>query len=160
MHTLRESGRKSWRKAGKTLTGCYIRSLPFMHKIIRIELFSWHHNDPLSGFSLQYKLGMIRFFQENLFLVFLGMPFLTLGSLDLRFAERKLVWRSCTAGLRSWTGMTRVDDKTFVVHMRLSWKQLEKWRYTLLKEHILLHWISRRLHRGATQAHRHLTPTR
>ena len=56
-----------------------------------------------ADFSLQDKLGMVRFFQET-FLVadtrmegVLGMLFLTFGSADLRFAEEELVWRTYTA---------------------------------------------------------------
>ena len=44
----------------------------------RLETFGME----LAGFSLQDKLGMVRFSQETFLLVVLGMPFLTLGSAD------------------------------------------------------------------------------
>ena len=51
----------------------------------------------IAGFSLQDKLGKVRFFQETFLVadtrmeVVLGMPFLTLSNADIRFAERELV---------------------------------------------------------------------
>ena len=51
----------------------------------------------IAGFSLQNKLGKVRFFQETFLVadtrmeVVLGMPFLTLSNADIRFAERELV---------------------------------------------------------------------
>lgn len=55
----------------------------------------------IAGFSLQEKLGRVRFFEETLanqnMEVVLGMPFLTLGNANLRFGEKELVWRSDTA---------------------------------------------------------------
>lgn len=56
-----------------------------------------------AGFSLQDKLGRVRFFEEIFLLadtsieVILGMPLLTLSDADIRFAEKELVWRSYTA---------------------------------------------------------------
>lgn len=57
----------------------------------------------IAGFSLQDKVGKVQFFQETCLLantsmeVVLGMSFLILSSVDIRFAERELVWRTCTA---------------------------------------------------------------
>ena len=51
----------------------------------------------IAGFSLQDKLGKVRFFQETFLVadtrmeVVLGMSFLTLNNADIRFAERGLV---------------------------------------------------------------------
>lgn len=56
-----------------------------------------------AGFQVQGKLGRARFFQETFLLadtsmeVVLGMPFLTLSNIDVRFAEGELTWRSYTA---------------------------------------------------------------
>ena len=57
----------------------------------------------IAGFSVEDKLGKVRFFQETFLLanisleVVLGMPFLTLSSVDIRFPERELAWRTYTA---------------------------------------------------------------
>ena len=53
----------------------------------------------IAGFSLQDKLGMVRFSQETFLLVVLGMPFLTLGSADQTYKgfQRELVWGNYTA---------------------------------------------------------------
>ena len=89
------------------------------------------------GFSLQDKLGKIRFFQETFLVaditmeVILGMPFLTLSNADIRFAERELVWRtySVAKALLMTQKIEIIDkkefaaaalneeDETFVVHM-------------------------------------------
>ena len=51
----------------------------------------------IAGFSLQDKLGKVRFFQETFLVadtrmeVVLEMLFLTLSNADIRFAERELV---------------------------------------------------------------------
>ena len=56
----------------------------------------------IAGFSVQDKLGKVRFFKETFLLadtsmeVVLGMLFLTLSDADIRFAEKELVWRSYT----------------------------------------------------------------
>lgn len=57
----------------------------------------------IAGFSLQDKLGRVRFFEETFLLddtsmeVVLGLPFLTLSDANIRFAGKELVWRSYTA---------------------------------------------------------------
>ena len=51
----------------------------------------------IAGFSLQDKLGKVRFFQETFLVadikmeVVLVMPFLTFSNADIRFAEQELV---------------------------------------------------------------------
>ena len=54
----------------------------------------------IAGYSLQDRVGKVRFFQESFILVVLGMPFLTFGSADLRFAENAL-------GRSLWDGYFR-----------------------------------------------------
>ena len=90
----------------------------------------------IAGFQIQDKLGRVRFFQKTFFLadtsmeVVLGMPFLTLSTAEIRFAERELVWRTYTAaGALSTTRRVEIidkelaaaalneDDETFVVHV-------------------------------------------
>ena len=90
----------------------------------------------IASFSLQDKLGKVRFFQETFLVadtrieVVLGMPFLTLGNADIRFAERELVWRTYSAAealpttrrveiidKEFATAALNEDDETFVVHM-------------------------------------------
>ena len=57
----------------------------------------------IAGFLVEDKLGKVRFFQETFLLanisleVVLGIPFLTLSSVDIRFPERELAWRTYTA---------------------------------------------------------------
>ncbi|MCJ1347046.1 hypothetical protein MMC31_005267 [Peltigera leucophlebia] len=57
----------------------------------------------IAGFSLQDKLGRVRFFEETFLWddtsmeVVLGLPFLTLSDANIRFAGKELVWRSYTA---------------------------------------------------------------
>ena len=51
----------------------------------------------IAGFSLQDKLGMVRFFQDTFLLVVLEMPFLTLGSADQTY--RGLQRGSSSGGL-------------------------------------------------------------
>ena len=57
----------------------------------------------IAGFSLQHKLGKVRFFQktflvaDNRMEVVLGMPFLTFSNANIRFAEQELVWRTYIA---------------------------------------------------------------
>ena len=57
----------------------------------------------IAGFAVKDKLGKVRFFQEIFLLanisleVVLVMPFLTLSSVDIRFADRELAWRTYTA---------------------------------------------------------------
>ena len=91
----------------------------------------------IAGFSLQDKLGKVRFFQETFLVadtrmeVVLGMPFLTVSSANLRFAEKELVWRAYSAvealpttqrveiiGKKEFaTVALDEEDETFVVHM-------------------------------------------
>ena len=75
----------------------------------------------IAGFLFQDKLGK----------VVLGMPFLTLSSADIRFAERELVWRTYMAAEALPTAKRvepfnakefaaaalGVDDEAFVVHV-------------------------------------------
>ena len=87
--------------------------------------------------SVKNKLGRVRFFQKIFLLanigleVVLGMPFLILSKADVRFAERKLVWRTYTAAEALPTtrrveiidkrefaaAALNADDETFVVHV-------------------------------------------
>ena len=91
----------------------------------------------IASFSLQDKLGKVRFFQETFLVadtqikVVLGMPFLTLGNAVIRFAERKLVGRTYSAAealpttrrveiidkKEFATAALNEDDETFVMHM-------------------------------------------
>ena len=85
----------------------------------------------IATFSVEDKLGMFRFFQETFLLVVLGMPFLTLGSANLRFAKRELVWGTYMAAEALPTtkrvelfsakefvvAALGVDDEAFVVHV-------------------------------------------
>ena len=91
----------------------------------------------IASFSLQDKLGKVRFFQETFLVtdtrieVVLEMFFLTLGNADIRFAERELVWRTYSAAealsttrrveiidkKEFATAVLNEDDKTFVVHI-------------------------------------------
>ena len=87
--------------------------------------------------SVKNKLGRVRFFQKTFLLpnigleVVLGMPFLNLSKADIRFAERKLVWRTYMA-IEALPTTRRVeiiekrefavvalniDNKTLVVHI-------------------------------------------
>ena len=56
----------------------------------------------IAGFSVQNKLGKVRFFEETFLLadtsmaVVLGMPFLTFSNADMWFARKELEWRSYT----------------------------------------------------------------
>ena len=56
----------------------------------------------IAGFSVQDKLGKVRFFEETFLLadtsmeVVLGMLFLTFSDADIRFAEKELVCWSYT----------------------------------------------------------------
>lgn len=71
----------------------------------------------IKGFSLQDKLGRVRFFQETFLLantsieVVLGMLFLTLSTADIRFSERELVWRTYTAAETPATWRVELIDK-------------------------------------------------
>ena len=74
----------------------------------------------VADFSLQGKLGKIRFFEETFLLantsmdVVLGMPFFTLSNADIRFAKRKLVWRRYTAAeAMPTTRRAEINDKEF-----------------------------------------------
>ena len=91
----------------------------------------------IAGFSLQDKLGKVRFFQETFLVadtrmeVVLGMLFLTFSNADIRFAERELVWRTySTAEALPTTQRVEIigkkefaavalnkKDETFVVQM-------------------------------------------
>lgn len=71
----------------------------FWNALLAFETFGMF----IVGFSLQHKLEKVPFFQETSLLahtskgVVLGMPFLTLSSANLWFAERELVCRTDTA---------------------------------------------------------------
>ena len=91
----------------------------------------------IAGISIQDKLGKVPFFEETFLLadtnmeVVLGMPFLTLSDAAIRFAEKELEWRSCTAAealpiIRRVELIDRrgfaaaalnADNETFVVHV-------------------------------------------
>ena len=57
----------------------------------------------ITGFSLQNKLGKVRFFQETFVVadtrmeVVLRMLFLTLSNTDIRFVKGELVWKTYSA---------------------------------------------------------------
>lgn len=57
----------------------------------------------IAGFSIQDKLGRIRFFEETFLLadtsmeVVLGMPFLALSNADIQFDAESFTWRSYSA---------------------------------------------------------------
>ncbi len=91
----------------------------------------------IAGFSIQDKLGKVRFFEETFLLadtsmeVVLGMPFLILSDAAIRFAEKELEWRSCNAAEALPTtrraelidrrefaaAALNADNETFVVHV-------------------------------------------
>ena len=91
----------------------------------------------IASFSLQDKLGKIRFFQKTFLVadirieVVLGMLFLTFSNANIWFAERELVWRTySTAEALPTTQRVEIigkkefaaaalnkEDETFVVHM-------------------------------------------
>ena len=56
----------------------------------------------IASFQIEDKLGRARFFQESFLLantsieVVLGMLFLTFSNADIKFAEKKLIWRTYT----------------------------------------------------------------
>lgn len=82
-------------------------------------------------FSLQDKLGRVQFFQETFLLantsmeVVLGMLFLNLSSVDIRFAERELVWRTDLPYTAAETMTRRVEliDKVEFAAATLSAKR-------------------------------------
>ena len=87
--------------------------------------------------SVKYKLRRVQFFQENFLLTNIGlqvvlrMLFLTFSKVNIRVAERKLVWRTYTAVealpttrrveiIDKWelaVAALNADNKTFVVHV-------------------------------------------
>ena len=75
----------------------------------------------IAGFSVQDRLGKVRFFEETFLLantsmeVVLGMPFFTLSDVDIRFAEKELTWRSYTTveALPTTRRVELIDKKEF-----------------------------------------------
>ena len=75
----------------------------------------------IAGFLLQDKLEKVRFFEETFWLadtsmeVVLGMPFLILSDVDIRFAEKELAWRSYTTAeaLPTTRRVNLIDKKKF-----------------------------------------------
>ena len=91
----------------------------------------------LVSFQVENKLGRARFFQETFLVadtsaeVILGMPFLTLSTVDANFAERELTWWSYNAAMalpitkrvqiidrkksrrRHWTRMKKRSSRSF-----------------------------------------------
>ena len=91
----------------------------------------------IADFSLQNKLGKVRFFQKTFLVadtrmeVVLGMFFLTLSNADIRFAEQELIWKTYSAvealpmtrkveiiGEKEFAAAALNEkDEIFVVHM-------------------------------------------
>ena len=91
----------------------------------------------IAGFLLQDKLGRVWFFEETFLLadtsmeVVLGMPFLSLSNVDIRFVEREITWRRYTTAKALLTTQRMklinkkefaaaaldADSETFVVHV-------------------------------------------
>ena len=75
----------------------------------------------LASFQVENTLGRAWFFQEMFLLadlsieVVLGMPFLTFSNADIKFAQKKLTWRSYTAAeaLSTTKRVKIIDRKEF-----------------------------------------------
>ena len=75
----------------------------------------------LASFQVENTLGKARFFQETFLLADLGveivleMPFLTFNNTDIKFAQKKLTWRSYTAteALPTTKRVEIIDKKKF-----------------------------------------------
>ena len=79
----------------------------------------------IADYSVKDKLGRVQFFQKTFLLanialdVVLGIPFLIFSKADIRFTERKLVWRTyiVTEALPTTRRVEIIDKKELTVEV-------------------------------------------